>query len=114
MHVDVFLKDALDKGILDIKLFESPVSRDTKDKNKADGGGFNKRTKGFSIIKTFLLIESLCNDMSFVPLKCTSTWHFTLKTRQHPIMFMDEEGEISVHVLFFTTALYSSLIALRQ
>jgi hypothetical protein len=60
-HVDLFIKNAIKKGIVDIKLMNFPITRNRNEEDQSDGHLFDNRTKGFRVINTLLLGETSSN-----------------------------------------------------
>jgi hypothetical protein len=54
-HVYLFLKDTMNKGILNIKLVKRPSSSDSQREQKMNSGGLDHRTEGVLIIKAITL-----------------------------------------------------------
>ncbi|RZB60409.1 Dual specificity protein kinase YAK1-like [Glycine soja] len=65
-HANLFLKNAIRKGIVDIKLLKGQVVRNSKRKNQPHSHRFDYRRKGLLIIKSQLLVKTLSNKPSFI------------------------------------------------
>ncbi|KAL6279531.1 hypothetical protein ACE6H2_016412 [Prunus campanulata] len=65
-HVDLLLQVPIQEGITNIQLLKRPIVGKCQRQYSANGSRFDHRAKGFYIIKTFLLIESLGKKTSLV------------------------------------------------
>lgn len=61
MHIDIFLKGSMKKGIVHIELPKGPIIGDSKRQNSSNGRGFNHGTKCFKVIKPLLLMKAFGN-----------------------------------------------------
>ena len=60
-YIDLFIKNAIENGVVDIKLVKFPITRNHNGKDQSDGRMFDNKTKGFRVINTFLLGETSSN-----------------------------------------------------
>jgi hypothetical protein len=67
--VDYFLKSAMKKGFLDIKLMNTPILGDSNTKNCVYCGRFDNRTEGLIIINTWAMSEATQDLVSLVSVK---------------------------------------------
>jgi len=70
-NVDLFSKNAIKEGIMNIKLMNFSISRNRDRENQLDGGLLNNWTKGFKIINAFLLGKTSINKAHFIVLNTT-------------------------------------------
>ena len=74
--VDVFSKNTIQEGIMNIKLMNLPISRNRDTENQSDSGLLNNWTEGFRIINTFLLGKTSSNKARFIALNTTINMTF--------------------------------------
>ena len=56
-HVDLFSKNTIEEGIVNIKLMNLLISRNRDRENQSDSGLLNNWIEGFRIINTLLLVQ---------------------------------------------------------
>jgi hypothetical protein len=81
-HVDLFGKNTIEEGIMNIKLMNLPISRNRNRENQSDSGLLNNWTEGFRIINTFLLGKTSSNKPRFIALNTTINMTFDPIYRQ--------------------------------
>ncbi|KAB1222417.1 hypothetical protein CJ030_MR2G028745 [Morella rubra] len=62
LHVNMLVKNAVEKSTLDIKLMKGPLIANGKREYNTDGGGLDNRTKGVCVIKSRKLNVAFCNE----------------------------------------------------
>jgi hypothetical protein len=60
-HVNLFIKNVIEKDIMDIKLMNFVITRNRNGEDQSNGRLFDDRNKGFRVINTFLLSETSSN-----------------------------------------------------
>ena len=60
-HVNLFIKNVIEKDIMDIKLMNFAITRNRNGEDQSNGRLFDDRNKGFRVINTFLLSETSSN-----------------------------------------------------
>jgi hypothetical protein len=71
LHVDLLTQLAIEKGILDIKLGDGPLSDRSNSKKSPDCGHVSNGSKGLIIITTLLLLKTTGHKTSLVALNGT-------------------------------------------
>lgn len=67
-HVYFFLKDTIEKSIVNVHLFYKPAIRHSKGENNPNGGKFDDWTEGFVEVDSCGLMKSFSNQAGFVTL----------------------------------------------
>ena len=75
-HVDLFSKNAIEEGIMNIMLMNLPISQNHDRENQSDGDLLNNWTEGFRIINIFLLGKTSSNKACFIVLNTTINMTF--------------------------------------
>jgi hypothetical protein len=60
-HINLLLKNTMQKSILDIKLSKEPSTSNSQGERQANGSRLDNWTERVFIIKTIPLFETLCN-----------------------------------------------------
>jgi hypothetical protein len=60
-HIDLLIKKTIQKGVLNIKLSNMPLTRKSDAKDKSDSRRLDHRTECLIIIQTILLFETFGN-----------------------------------------------------
>ena len=107
-HIDLLHKMPIEKGIVDIKLANSPLAIECNAKHSTDGDGIYQGTKSFMKINVRLLMKAFINKASFIP--CNRAVGICLMQNTHflPTTFCPGLGGTKVQVLFQMRASYSS------
>jgi hypothetical protein len=69
MHVNILMQLTINKGILDIKLRDGPLSNRSHFKKSVNSGHMSNRSKSLIIITTVLLLKTTGNKASLIALK---------------------------------------------
>jgi hypothetical protein len=78
-HIDLLLKNTMQKCILNIKLAKGPATSDSKGQQQPNSGRLNNRTEGILVVKTVPLFETLSNESGLVPLNRAICMPFDLE-----------------------------------
>ena len=66
-HIDLLLKMSIEKGIVDIKLANSPLAMECNAKHNTDGDRIYHGIENLMKINARLLVKSFSNKASFIP-----------------------------------------------
>lgn len=61
VHENIFSKNAIKEGIINIKLSNRPVIHNCKIKNNSNGVGLHNRAKYFKKVHALRMVKTLCN-----------------------------------------------------
>jgi hypothetical protein len=67
-HINLLIKDTMQKSVLHIQLAKRPTTRNSQREEHTDGSRFHNWAEGVLIIKTIALLETLGNQARLVPL----------------------------------------------
>jgi hypothetical protein len=109
-HVDLFSKNTIEEGIMNIKLMNLPISRNRDRENQSDSGLLNNLIKYFKVINTFLLGKTSSNKAHFIALNTTintmfdpiypstiNNIHRRMKWNQRPSAISAQSGDLITH-----------------
>jgi hypothetical protein len=71
LHILFFLKNTMDKCVLDIQLTKTPALRNCNRENQVNGRELHNRAERVIIVNAIALLESLSNEASFIPINRT-------------------------------------------
>jgi hypothetical protein len=114
LHIYIFVKGPIKKGIMDIQLINFPNTRNHNGENQPNSGLLNNMTKSLRIINTFLLIKAFSNQPSFVVLNVATYMtldlvHPTTTNNIHQMMKRNQRSSVirtqCLNFIFHSTVL---------
>jgi hypothetical protein len=70
-HILFFLKNSMEKRVLDIQLPKTPALRNCNRENQVNGRELHNRAEHGIIVNAIALLESLSNEARFIPINRT-------------------------------------------
>ncbi|KAL2583894.1 hypothetical protein AAZX31_14G103900 [Glycine max] len=76
LHINILLKITVEKGILNIKLMEGPVTNSSHSKKQTNSGEFGDRRESITVINAIYLCVAFSYQTSLKPINLTSGPNF--------------------------------------
>ena len=113
-HIDLLRKMPIEKGIINIKLANSPLANECNAKHSTNGDGLYHGTESLVNVNVRLLVKDFRNKAALYHAIEPSGFCLMQNTHLLPTTFCPSLGGIRAQVLFRMGASYSSYIALTH